>query len=116
MCTRTRNFAILVHTRAAHREMQGFRGLPGRKNSGRFHADQGKTGTGRRRSQSGCAIMMGGSLIAYHSRGQKNVTLSTAESECQHYMSFILDVQLFIYVFATIMTAPSRIILQSRFR
>ena len=25
--------------------------------------------------------MMGGSLIAYHSRGQKNVTLSTAESE-----------------------------------
>ena len=45
------------------------------------HADQGKTGTGRRRSQSGCAIMMGGSLIAYHSRGQKNVTLSTAESE-----------------------------------
>ena len=45
------------------------------------HADQGKTGTGRRRSQSGCAIMMGGSLISYHSRGQKNVTLSTAESE-----------------------------------
>ena len=36
ICTRTPNFAILDHTRAAHREMQGFRGLPGRKNSDRF--------------------------------------------------------------------------------
>ena len=36
MCTYARNFATLVHTRAAHRDMQGFRGLPGRKNSDRF--------------------------------------------------------------------------------
>ena len=32
------------------------------------HADQGKTGTGRRRSQSGCAIMMNKALTLAHSR------------------------------------------------
>ena len=45
-------------------------------------ADEGKTGTnGRRRSQSGCCIHLCGPAVVYHSRGQKNVALSTAESE-----------------------------------
>ena len=35
----------------------------------------------RRRSQSGCCILLGGSTVVYYSRGQKNVALSTAESE-----------------------------------
>ena len=45
-------------------------------------ADNGKTGAnGRRRSQSGCCVLLGGCAVVYHSRGQKNVALSTAESE-----------------------------------
>ena len=45
-------------------------------------ADAGKTGKdGRRRSQSGCAVMLGGVAVVYYSRSQKNVALSTAESE-----------------------------------
>ena len=45
-------------------------------------ADSGKTGVnGRRRSQSGCIVKLGGAAVVFHSRGQKNVALSTAESE-----------------------------------
>ena len=44
-------------------------------------ADPGKCCNGRRRSQSGCAVKIGGTVCVYFSRTQKNVTLSTAEAE-----------------------------------
>jgi len=44
--------------------------------------DNQKTGVnGRRRSQSSCVVKLGGAAAVFHSRGQKNVALSTAESE-----------------------------------
>ena len=44
--------------------------------------DNQKAGVnGRRRSQSSCVVKLGGAAAVFHSRGQKNVALSTAESE-----------------------------------
>ena len=46
------------------------------------HGDPGKCGgNGRRRSQSGCVVTIGGAFAIYFSRTQKNVALSTAEAE-----------------------------------
>jgi hypothetical protein len=45
------------------------------------HGDHGKCSNGRRRSQSGCSVKVGGAAAVYYSRGQKNVALSTAEAE-----------------------------------
>ena len=52
--------------------------------------DSGKTCNGRRRSQSGCSIKLGNITIVSYSRAQKNVTLSTFESE---YVALSLAVQ-----------------------
>ena len=45
------------------------------------HADAGKCRNGRRRSQSGCCILMCGAAIQYHSRGQESICKSTVEVE-----------------------------------
>jgi len=59
------------------------------------HADNGKTSNGRRRSQSGCVVKVAGIGIVSYSRAQKNVALSTMESE---YVALSMTVQEVVWV------------------